>query len=221
MTVRPAYDIVMLDLDGTLVDSLPGVIRSLRHGIDAIGMPQPSNAEMVHFLGPPLHDTLMGVFGRSAADVEVMFSAYQDVYFGDAEYDFVVYDGLSELVIELHQRGVQLILATAKPHESATRILQHANLLEPFDFVSGSELDFSRQEKTEVLRYAFEQVGIDPATASIVMIGDRETDITAAQEFGIDSIAVTWGFAPAGELEAAKATHYAADALELRALLLT
>jgi phosphoglycolate phosphatase len=71
-----------------------------------------------------------------------------------------------------------------------------------------------------VLAHAFDLASIDHTAASIVMVGDRDTDIVAAEHFGIDSIAITYGYAPAGELEALSPTFYAANADELRAILL-
>jgi len=218
--VSRRYDVVLLDLDGTLIDSQPGILRSLRHGFDAIGMEQPTDEQMSVFLGPPLHVALVDTFGRDPADIEVFFAAYCQRYFHDAEYDFQVYPGVAELIATLEASGVRLVLATAKPHESASRILEHAKLETHFEYVAGSKSDGSRQDKALVLAHLFDELRIDPTHQRCVMVGDRDVDFHAAQAHGIDWIAVQWGFAPAGELEALPATHHAQDAQDVAAFIL-
>ena len=211
----PRYDVVLLDLDGTLIDSEPGILRSLRHGIDAIGMEQPEDDAMSVFLGPPLHVSLVETFGRDPKDIEVFFAAYCQMYFHAAEYEFEVYPGVSELIATLTDSKVRLILATAKPHESASRILEHAGLRQDFEYVAGSQADGSRQDKAEVLAHLFQALDIDPGRHRCVMVGDRDVDFLAAQAHGIDWIAVHWGFAPPGELDALPATHRAHTAQDV------
>lgn len=216
----PRYQVVLLDLDGTVIDSLPGIAVSVRHGLEAIGFEEITDEVIMKFMGPPLKDVLVDHFGRPESDVDEFFVAYKERYFDDAEYDFDLYPGLGRLIEDLNAAGVTLILATAKPDVSAERILRHAKLDHLFAIVAGSHEDGSRQVKTDVLAHAFELASIDHTATSIVMVGDRDTDIVAAEHFGIDSIAITYGYAPAGELEALSPTFYAANADDLRAILL-
>ena len=216
----PRYEVVLLDLDGTMIDSLPGIAVSVRHGLQAIGFTEVTDEVIMKFMGPPLKDVLVDHYGRPESDIGSFFTAYKEMYFDNAEYDFELYPGLAKLIEDLHAAGVMLILATAKPDVSAERILQHAKLDHLFAIVAGSHEDGSRQVKTDVLAHAFELASIDHTNTSIVMVGDRDTDIVAAEHFGIDSIAITYGYAPEGELEALSPTFYASNADELRAILL-
>jgi phosphoglycolate phosphatase len=214
------YEVVLLDLDGTIIDSLPGIAVSVRHGLEAIGFTGVTDEVIMKFMGPPLKDVLVDHYGRPESDIDSFFTAYKEKYFDNAEYDFELYPGLAQLIADLNAAGVTLILATAKPDVSAERILQHAKLDHLFAIVAGSHEDGSRQHKTDVLTHAFELASIDHTAGSIVMVGDRDSDIVAAEHFGIDSIAITYGYAPEGELEALSPTFYAANADELRAILL-
>ncbi len=214
------YDVVMLDLDGTLIDSEAGVYTSVRYGLAGFGI-TPTDAQLEEFMGPPLADVLPRVFRLTdPADIPLFFDRYCEAYFHVAEYEYEMYPGMRELVTDLSAAGVTLVLATAKPHESASRILVHAGLADRFAFVAGSELDSSRQEKADVIAHAFDNIEADGTSHRIVMVGDRGLDIRAAREHDIDAIAVTWGYAPPGELEECGATHLVADVAELRALLL-
>lgn len=221
MTAAPPYDVVLLDLDGTIIDSEPGVQEALRHAlVTGFGI-SPTTAELEEFMGPPLSEVLPRVYGMTdPADERRFFELYCEHYFHGTEYAFDVYPGMIELVAALAVAGVTVVLATAKPQESAERILAHAGIADRFSFVAGSASDGSRQDKTDVIEHAFAQVRADGSTHRIVMVGDRALDARAAKAHGVDSIVVDWGYAPPGELDRSGATHRVAAVSELRALLL-
>ena len=87
-----------------------------------------------------------------------------------------------------------------------------------FELISGSSLDGSRTTKAEVIGHALRTLGITPEEA--VMIGDRHHDIEGAAATGLAAIGVRWGYAPEGELEAARPAAIADDIDALRRLLL-
>lgn len=218
--MTPAYDLAVVDLDGTIIDSEPGVYEALRHAcISAFGI-VPTTTELDEFMGPPLSDVLPRVFGKTdPADEQRFHQAYCEAYFHGTEYDFDVYPGILELLRDLHGSGTRLVLGTAKPDVSAERILEHAGVRDLFEFVAGSHADGSRQDKVDVLRHAFENHPLDGRRA--VMIGDRALDVRAARAFDLDSIVVDWGYAPPGELDDCGATHRVSSIDALRTLLLS
>jgi phosphoglycolate phosphatase len=114
---------------------------------------------------------------------------------------------------------MRLALATAKPIESAVRVLTRAGLIDHFDFVSGSELDLLRQDKPSVIAHAMAGLGADPSSVTAVMIGDRKEDVLGAHHHGFGSIGVLWGYSDEGELEAAGAGHVVTGTDEIRPLL--
>lgn len=219
--MTPAYDVVLLDLDGTIIDSEPGVQSALRHAlVKGFGI-SPTQAELEEFMGPPLSEVLPRVYGMTdPADEQRFFELYCEVYFHGTETEFDVYPGMLDLVRDLHAAGVMVVLATAKPGESAERILQHAGIADCFAFVAGSASDGTRQDKADVIAHAFAEVEADGTTHTIVMVGDRQLDVRAARAHGVDSIAVSWGYAAPGELDACGATHTASTVADLRSLLL-
>ena len=213
------YDVVLLDLDGTILDSEPGVHEALRHAITKGFGIVPTQQELEEFMGPPLSEVLPRVFGLTdPADEQLFFELYCERYFHGTEYEFDVYPGMSQLVSDLHAAGIRVCLATSKPDASAVRIREHAGLLPCFDFVGGSHVDGSRQDKVEVVAHTLAAIGASAATHRIVMIGDRALDAQAAEAHGLDSILVTWGYAAAGELDGA--TRVVSSAGALLALLL-
>jgi phosphoglycolate phosphatase len=212
-------DIVLLDLDGTIVDSIPGILRCLRLALPVLGMEQISDDELRTWLGPPLRVTLLERYGRTEQELDDFVIAYRANYFEGGEYEFEVYPGMRELVADIGASDTRLVLATAKPIPSAERVLTHAGLIEYFDFVSGTELDLMRQDKPSIIAYGISGVGLDPTSVDAWVVGDRKEDVLGGQHHGFTSVGALWGYAEPGELAAAEPTHMAADPGELRPLL--
>jgi phosphoglycolate phosphatase len=219
--VTPAYDVVLLDLDGTIIDSEPGVQAAVRHAlVTGFGI-NPTQAQLEEFMGPPLSEVLPRVFGMTDyADEQRFFELFCAVYFHGMEYDFDLYPGILALIDDLSAAGVVIALATSKPAESAERILKHAEIVDRFTFVAGSASDGSRQDKVDVLTHTFSNIQTDTSTNRIAMVGDRALDLHAARAHGVDGIAVYWGYAPKGELDNCAADHRVASVAELRKVLL-
>jgi phosphoglycolate phosphatase len=211
-------DVLLLDLDGTITDSIPGILRCLRLALPVIGLEHIDDAELQTWLGPPLRVTVLERYGRSEEELDAFVVAYRANYFGGGEYEFEVFPGMAELIADVAASDTRLVLATAKPIESAERVLDRAGLLGYFDFVSGTELDLQRQDKPAVIQYGIEGVGLDPATVTAVVVGDRKEDILGAQHHGFRGIGVRWGYADPGELEGVGPTAIVDDVVELRAL---
>jgi phosphoglycolate phosphatase len=219
--MTPAYDVVLLDLDGTIIDSEPGVQEALRYAlVTGFGI-SPTTAELEEFMGPPLSEVLPRVYALTdPADERRFFELYCEAYFHGTEYEFDVYPGMLELIRDVTDAGARVVLATAKPQESAERILARAGIADRFAFVAGSASDGSRQDKADVIEHAFEQIEADGSTHRIVMVGDRSLDARAAAAHGVDSIVVDWGYAPPGELDDCGATHHVSSVDALGTLLL-
>jgi len=201
--MNPPYNLVLLDLDGTVIDSKPGIAAAVRHALVTGFDITPTQAELEEFMGPPLSEVLPRVFGLTdPADEQHFFELFCAVYFHGMEYDFELYPGMLELIDDLCAAGIVIAVATAKPAESAEsaeRILLHANIDQHFTFVAGSASDGSCQNKTAVLAHALSQMQANAESHRIVMVGDRALDLNAAQEHGVDSIAAYWGYAPQGD----------------------
>ena len=212
-------DVILMDLDGTITDSIPGILRCLRNALPVLGMEDLTDEELQTWLGPPLRYTILERYGRSEQDLDDFVAAYRATYFGGGEYEFTVFPGMAELIADIAASDMRLVLATAKPIESATRVLTRAELLTYFDFVSGTELDLMRQDKPSVIAHGIEGVGLSVDDVQAVMIGDRKEDILGAAHHGFASVGVRWGYADEGELEGAGATHLVDSADDLRALL--
>lgn len=215
----PRPDLVLLDLDGTITDSIPGILRCLRLALPVIDLQDISDAELQTWLGPPLRYTVLERYERSEADLDEFVEAYRANYFGGGEYEFTEFPGMAELIADIGASDTRLVLATAKPIESAERVLDRAGLRQWFDFVSGTELDLLRQDKPSVIAHGVAGVGLDITTVDAVMVGDRKEDELGGRHHGLRTVGVRWGYAEPGELEAVAPTYLADDTLSLREFL--
>lgn len=211
-------DVVLLDLDGTITDSIPGIFRCLRQALPTIGMQGIDDDELRTWLGPPLRYTLLERYGLSEQQLDEFVVAYRAEYFGGGEYEFVLFPGMAEFISDVAGSDIRLVLATAKPIESAQRVLTRAELIDCFDFVSGTELDLMRQDKPSVIAHGVEGVGLDISSVDAIMVGDRKEDVLGGRHHGFRTVGVRWGYADPGELESVEPTHLVDTTDDLRVI---
>ncbi len=199
--------LVLFDLDGTLVDSVPGIWASIRVAAAALGLPEPTPGQLRSMVGPPLQDGFAGAFGLVGDDIDRAVAAYRAHYAAGAMFDADVYPGVPELLAALRADGATLAVATSKPEPFAVRILEHADLLTAFAGVHGATLDGTVRHKHDGVAAA---LAAHPDGEQPVLVGDRSHDVLGAAAHGLPCIGAGWGPAPPGELAAAGAATVAA-----------
>ena len=224
------YELVLLDLDGTLTDSAPGILASVRHAYAALGLPVPAEPVLRGFVGPPLAESFLA-HGVPAGLVGDAVAAYREVYAAGNLLDNAVYPGVPECLTAVRASGARLAVATSKPEPMARRIVEHFGL-DAFldrgpDDVFGATLDGTRTSKGDVIAHAlasFDGGGLDATglarAGGVVMVGDREHDVLGAAVHGIACVGVAWGYAYPGELLEAGASAVVSTPGELVAALL-
>ncbi|MED5528661.1 MAG: HAD hydrolase-like protein, partial [Actinomycetota bacterium] len=198
-------DIVLIDLDGTISDSSPGMLTGFRKVFDRFDMEQPSDESIRRHFGPPLAVTWREVYGMTDEQIVVGLEVYREYYHDVGMFENNLYDGVPELIKDLHAEGVTLSTATSKPEFSASRIIEHFGLRQYFTFIGAADLAGTRDDKSAVIAHTLENLQATSQTHSIVMMGDRRHDVEGARENGIDTIGVLWGYGSAEELSTAGA----------------
>jgi len=200
------YDLVLIDLDGTLTDPKLGITRSYQIALAAFGIHEELE-DLEKYIGPPLRDNFRETYGLSDADIEKAVMIFREYFSVKGLLENTVYPGIPEALQKLKDNGKTLGVATNKVKVYSEQILEHFDLDKYFEFVSGDEMDSSltRNGKRDIIRIAIE--AIDPEhRMKAVMVGDRKHDIRGALDAGIDSIGITWGYGRRSELEEAGAT---------------
>lgn len=206
---------IFFDLDGTLTDSGEGIINCARRALDHFGLPQPTDAEMRVFVGPPLRETF-AKFGVPENGIEKALEIYRERYNPIGIFENVPYPGIHNLLAKLRQDGHRLYLATAKPEVMARRIMDRFELAPYFELICGASLDHSRDSKAGVIAYLLEQI---PGIEQVIMVGDTAYDVTGAAEHGIPTIGVSWGYGKVEDMTAAGAVAIANSMDDLYQLL--
>jgi phosphoglycolate phosphatase len=194
---------VLVDLDGTITDSAPGIINAYRHAIASLGMDPPSADQMRWIVGPPARECFPKLIGPGR-DIEHAVRLYRGYYSDNGLFDAVVYEGMHDALAALRETADRLFVCTAKPVAFAQRIVAHFEVATYFDAVYGAEFDGRFDDKGELLKHVIREERIAPQNA--VMVGDRKNDILAASRNSMKSIGVTWGYGGAEELTVAGAT---------------
>jgi len=210
-----AITTVLFDLDGTLIDSSPGIRRCVDESLAHHGFPAITNEQFSSFIGPPLTTG----FGFAASDdslIESLITVYRQHYGAGGMYEYAVYDGIPEVLTRLNDAGFRLAIATSKRTGFAKPVVEHAGLASQFEIVVGSERDGPGAEKPVVMGSVFEQLAI-AEPHSVVMIGDREHDCHGAAALGTHFIGVSWGFGDHEELLTAGASQIADHPSEIEA----
>ena len=215
------YHTVAFDLDGTLTNPYSGLTRAFEYGLKKAGVKCGPRSELKKFIGPPLRDSFMEEYGLSVEKAEeavYLFREYFGVY---GWWDNERYEGVIELLSRLKSEGYKIVLATSKPDVYSSKILRRFGLSEFFDFAEGASFDHKREKKSEVLEYALSKVGVitEEDKKGAVIIGDTVYDVVGANEIGIDSIAVTYGFGKREELLANGATYIADSVADIYGIL--
>ena len=203
---------IYIDLDGTLTDPKPGITGSIQHALKKLGKAVPSQDELTWCIGPPLHASLRALTGTDAlADQALLL--YRERFSEVGLFENTPYPGIHDTLAAIAATGARLFVATSKPAVYATRIVEHFGLKPYFERVFGSELDGTRADKRDLLRYALEEAKVDPASA--IMIGDRSHDVVGARTNGMTAIGVLYGYGSEAELRDAGAHHICAAHPEL------
>lgn len=212
-------EIVLFDLDGTLTDSKPGIVRSLQYAQEQMGLPLQTEEELECFIGPPLLESFRMFWGIEGERAREAVRFYRQRFSTVGLFENAVYPGVEEMLSALRDGGKTLYVATSKPEPFAKIILEHFKLDGYFKDICGSGLDGSRDSKEEVIRYCLDQNAVR-ALEKAVMVGDREHDILGAHSVGMEAVGVLYGYGSLAELTAAGADELAQGPEDLQDLLL-
>ena len=185
------YKAVVFDLDGTLLDTTPGVVYAVRYTIDELGLPMPDDATVQTFVGPPMQLSFAKHFGMEPEPALEAANRFRANYKEHSLLMAQLYPHALELLAHLKNKGYKIAVATNKSHDNAMGILKHFGVADYCDFMMGSDLG-GKLKKADIIAKCLEEIAVSPADA--VYIGDSIFDYEGAEKVGMDFIGVTYGF---------------------------
>ena len=201
--------LVILDLDGTIIDSGPGIKSCLRKTMAEFHLPSPSEEELQAFVGPPMRDSFQTKCGLSPSQAEAALAVYRTAYIREGLFDGFIYEGIPALLQYLANHNITVALGTSKPWVLAHRVLRHFHLRHLVDRVFGCYRDGRLDSKAQVLESLLAHY-YPPGCGSVagdevIMVGDRFYDVEGAMACGLATAGVTYGYGSKEELTKAGA----------------
>ncbi|MBP3198477.1 MAG: HAD-IA family hydrolase, partial [Butyrivibrio sp.] len=212
------YRVVMVDLDGTLTDSGRAITSSVEYALSHFGITDQPRNKLETFIGPSLYDSFVREYHMSDEDCDKAVALYRSIYEKERMYDVDIYEGIPTLLKNLKEKGFTVILITSKPLVFAERILERIELGKYFDHMVGPTLSDHSSDKKRLIESAINTY--DLYKNDCIMIGDTAYDIKGAQDAGIDSIAVTYGYGNTTDMINEGATFIAGSAKEIGDILI-
>ena len=122
------YKYILFDLDGTLTDSAEGITKCVQYALKALGVDEPDLNNLRPFIGPPLVECFMKLYGFTDEQAKFGTDKYRERYKDTGIYENKVYPGVPEMLAQLKASGLHLALATSKPLVFAQRVTDYFRL---------------------------------------------------------------------------------------------
>lgn len=193
MKKKSAKKIALFDLDGTIIDTIGDIAAAINRALASYGFPPRTVSEVQSFLG---NGSLMlmrralpeGGSDEFCREVRELFRKEYE----KGMYDITApYEGISELVSELNERGVVSVVITNKDDRAAVPMVKHY-FGDLFTLIRGVRTDFDRKPNPEVTLSVIKEFGFEPDDA--VFIGDGMPDLNLSKNAGIDFIPIGYGY---------------------------
>ena len=187
------YDIVMFDLDGTILDTLEDLTDSLNAVFKTKGYKERTIEEVRSFVGNGVFKLIERAVpvGTSHDDIYKTFMTFSEYYQKHCSIKTKPYEGIKEVIETLKNSGCMVVVISNKIDEAVVSLCkQHFGSL--IDIAVGDKIGIPRKPNPAMVEYILERTGISNKKA--IYIGDSEVDIETAKNAHMDGISVTWGF---------------------------
>lgn len=186
------YKAVLFDLDGTLLDTSVGVIKSIEYTINELKLSPLSETELKTFIGPPIYNSLKERYNFSDEEAAEATRIFRDTYKDRFLFEAEVYQNLFKVLETLRNRKIKIGVATYKREDYAIRLLEHFGITDYCDVVHGADHD-NKLTKSDIIKLCMDEMGIESPT-EVVLVGDTSHDAIGAKNLEVDFIGVTFGF---------------------------
>lgn len=209
---------ILFDFDGTLMDTWPGIERTIHATLRALEGPVPDASVNQGLVGMPLikvFETLLGTEGRGA---ERAIGKYRELFPLVGLAGARPFEGAKEMLEKLKAGERNLFLVTARNERIARRMMEDHGLTGFFTWVRGEGEGEVLNGKAHMVAEVLEKFGLLPADC--LFVGDRRFDVDAAKANGVPAVGVTYGYGSREELREAGAGRLADSVRELEEMLL-
>jgi phosphoglycolate phosphatase len=215
-----AYNVVIFDLDGTLLDTLDDMGQAVNHALGKRGFPLHSRDEFKRMVGHGIRNLVKSAlpagFQEDDRLVDECLSDFKSYYTTHIDVHTRPFEGMPELLREMRGLGVAMAVASNKFQEGTQMLIREFFPDIHFICILGNREGFPLKPDPQIVNEVLRRSG-QPADAA-ALVGDSPTDMKTARNGGIRGIAVQWGYR---DMTEGDGYSVAADPDELRALLLS
>ena len=190
--MKKKMDIVMWDLDGTLLDTKPGIINAIKDSLNICGYSMLTEEELETFIGPPFTKIFPQYFHTNEQETKEFIDTFRDIYWNKELFNATPFDGILEVVKKIKQKGLKQALCTYKAKEFAEKLLKKFDFYDYFDYIYGSSTKYDLP-KSEMIVHCLTMCGIIDRKKS-VLIGDTRYDFAASIQAECHFIAANYGY---------------------------
>lgn len=208
---------VYFDFDGTLVDTLPGLVEAVNDLRSKHGLWAAPASSVETWIGDGL-DALLSAALDGAAVSDAIRDSFVDFYTGRPLLESRPYAGIAELLDELNDLDLPLAIVTNKNQRSVDLLLNRLGWRDRFAAVVCPQ-DGLKKPDRRFMKLAADRLGLPLGPG--LFVGDSEFDVAAAVNAGVAAVAVTWGYRPLAVLQAAKPHFLVGDVTGLRSLIVS
>jgi phosphoglycolate phosphatase len=186
------YKLVIFDLDGTLMDTSEGILKSIVDTIEQFSLPKINSDILKSFIGPPIQESLQNTFHL---EKDILYEAtdyFRNIYSQKYLYFAEPYDGIYELLRLINKLGITIGIATYKREDYALQLLERFHFNVFTDNIFGAD-NFNVLKKKDIIMKCIKKALVSNIN-EVLMIGDTDHDAIAANEIGTDFLAVKYGF---------------------------
>jgi len=192
---------VVFDLDGTLIDSKPGIVKCLKDICEMYGLNSGGIDDSV--IGPPAEVTIRALMPDHGSEARGQFlKAFRECYAQVGWSDCSLYAGISDLLNDLRESEARIFICTSKREDLTLRLLDHFNLRGYFQAIAADKEELRSHDKRDLLAGLVEAERIDCSCG--FMVGDSKYDIDAARANGMKTIGVLYGYGSPDDLVASR-----------------
>lgn len=195
---------IILDLDGTILDTLDDLTDSVNFALQKHGFPTHSREKIRSIVGNGARNLILSALPKDASEetLERTLATFKEHYETNKTNKTAPYDGIMDALATLVEHGCKLAIVSNK-HDDAVGGLYRRFFSDVCDFALGNVDFLPKKPAPDMVHYAIEKLGKKISDA--VYVGDSEVDVKTAKNSGIPCVSVTWGFRDEDVLRAAGA----------------
>ena len=198
---------VLFDLDGTVLDTLPDIVRVTNQTLKELGHPARTAEEIIWMIGNGMKNLLTKALPEDVEVTDEMLARMQANYIRYQNTETRQFPGIAELLAALHAAGIRTAIVTNKPDPAAKEVAEKyfPGLM---DYTVGIRIGEAVKPDPHTAIKAMQYLGVTPEET--LYVGDSDTDAETAANAGVRFFGAAWGYRGEAFLRA----HGAKDVLE-------